>query len=217
VSHRQFRHIVIAMAFLVSAVVFILWPAQRYLPAGLNGWVIRVLSAFFFPAAAMAILWVFRRLASKDPLRANYERFRRTYELVVDAAVVLMVGVHLTLLATLFGVQTWVGHLFAFLLGGALVFVGNILPRVRPNNVIGIRTPWALRNERTWTRTHRIEGYAVVLFGITLLATTLLDFQKTWRVILLGTVISILGLPVLSFFLWRSGPRSRQQRNSDTI
>jgi uncharacterized membrane protein len=215
VSHRQFRYLVIVMAFLVSAVVFTLWPAQRHLPAGLNGWVIRVLSAFFFPAAAMAILWVFRRLASKDPLRANYERFRRTFELVLDAVVVLMVGVHLTLLATLLGAQIRVGHLFSFLLGGALVFVGNILPRIRPNNVIGIRTPWTLRDERTWTRTHRIGGYAVVLFGVALLATTLLDFQKTWRVILLGTVISILGLPVLSFFLWRSGERLHQQKNSD--
>ena len=40
--------------------------------------------------------------------------------------------------------------------------LGNALPALRPNWFFGIRTPWTLRDDRVWDRTHRVAGHALV-------------------------------------------------------
>jgi len=45
------------------------------------------------------------------------------------------------------------------LLGAFLISAGNLLPRVRPNLAIGIRTRRMLSDARLWARMHRVAGY----------------------------------------------------------
>ena len=54
------------------------------------------------------------------------------------------------------------------LVGTGVVFVviGNYLPKVRPNYMMGIRTPWTLTSDLSWDRTHRLGGRLFVLEGI---------------------------------------------------
>ncbi len=40
--------------------------------------------------------------------------------------------------------------------------LGNAMPALRPNWFFGIRTPWTLRDDRVWDRTHRVAGHALV-------------------------------------------------------
>jgi len=46
---------------------------------------------------------------------------------------------------------------------------GNYLQTVKPNYFIGIRTPWALENEQTWKKTHRLAGRMWMLAGLVIL------------------------------------------------
>src|ERR1700753_3223464 len=48
---------------------------------------------------------------------------------------------------------------------GALLGLGGlalalVMPRVRRNPVLGIRTPWTLASDENWARTHHFGGYA---------------------------------------------------------
>ena len=52
------------------------------------------------------------------------------------------------------------------LTGLTLVGVGDLLPRTRPNIVLGIRTPRTLADRRVWTETHRVGGYVAVELGV---------------------------------------------------
>ena len=45
------------------------------------------------------------------------------------------------------------------------IVIGNYLPKVRPNYLVGIRTPWTLTSDLSWDRTHRIGGRLFVLEG----------------------------------------------------
>ena len=117
-SHDRFRYGLIAAAFAVSVLFFIRLPAivGRVPPLGFDT-VARILTSFTLPAAAFIILLIFRSLAKRDPLRANYERFRRTYEISLDLAAVLVLGTHL-LLATV--------TLQAAVFNGCLILVKQI-------------------------------------------------------------------------------------------
>jgi hypothetical protein len=103
VSHSRFRCAVLAAAYAFSIYVFIRLPSLVGLGPGPVAipWPQRALTAFFFPTAALIILLIFKSIMSRDPFRENYPRFRRTFELLLDVATVLIVGVHLTLLGKL--------------------------------------------------------------------------------------------------------------------
>ncbi len=201
-SHDRFRAAVIAAAFLIAVLVFLRLPASLPLFQ-------RLVDAFFLPAAALVLILIFKRVAAKDPRRENYARFHSTFELLLDVTVVVLFGLQLLLHGWLIvfhrlGPKPGLALVPTTLAGLALVVVGNVLPRVRPNSAVGIRTPWTLRDERTWTRVHRIGGYLLVGLGLAFLAVTLIDFRKVWWVAVPGLILTLIGLPFLSLILWRS-------------
>lgn len=209
-AHNTFRWVVIAGAFVISLAALIFWPVGRFVAPGISGWAIQLTVAFGLPAAAVAIVALFRVLRPKDPFRENYVRFEGTFALVLDAVVVLIVGLHLALLGYLLARRPWLGSLVPLLLGGTVAFVGNLLPRVRPNSVVGIRTPWTIRDEAVWTKTHRLGGYVVTVFGLALMGAALFSFEKVWLVLVSGTAVAVLGIPAASYVLWR---RSMSERS----
>lgn len=201
-SHDRFRAAVIAAAFLIAVLVFLRLPAPLPLFQ-------RLFDAFFLPAAALVLILIFKRVAAKDPRRENYARFHSTFELLLDVTVVVLFGLQLLLHGWLIvfhrlGPKPGLALVPTTLTGLALVVVGNVLPRVRPNSAVGIRTPWTLRDERTWTRVHRIGGYLLVGLGLAFLAVTWIDFRKVWWVAVPGLILTLIGLPFLSLILWRS-------------
>jgi uncharacterized membrane protein len=207
VSHDRFRYGLIIAAYIISALFFV----RFYAITGLQPiWFPRTYTCFFFPTVALIVLLIFKSLASRDPFRTNYTRFRRTYELLLDIGVVLIIGIHLIVLALLLVWQgrigSWLKSIPTTLVGVMLLIIGNILPRVRPNSAMGIRTPWTLRDENVWARTHRVGGYVLLVFGVALLAWTYIDFQKVWWVIVPGLIVTLIGLPLLSYIFWKRRP-----------
>ncbi|HMA53378.1 MAG TPA: SdpI family protein, partial [Acidobacteriota bacterium] len=173
-------------------------------------------TSFTIPLAALIIVLIFKSLAKRDPLRKNYERFRRTYEVSLDLAILLALGTHLLLLSLMLVLQTrfppvrfhWITYVPTTLLGVVLLVLGNILPRLRPNSAMGVRTRWALADETVWTKTHRAAGYVLVVFGLALIAWTFIDFQDIWWVLGPGAIVTAAGLPLYSYLSWRRSVRN---------
>jgi hypothetical protein len=53
----------------------------------------------------------------------------------------------------------------AGLYGAFFMLLGLVLPRVRRNPWIGVRTPWTLASDENWAKTHRFAGYTMTLGG----------------------------------------------------
>jgi len=203
VSHDKFRLGLIAVTFGVSLFFFVRLPAL--VGRGVRMPVLdfaRIATSFTLPAAALIIILIFRSLSRRDPLRGNYERFRRTYEVSLDLAIVLAVGTHLLLLSLMIIFRVhfgrWISYVPTCLVGIVLIVAGNIMPRLRPNNAMGIRTRWTLGDETVWMKTHRIGGYVLVIFGLILIAWTFIDFMSIWWVLGSGALLAAMGLPLLS-------------------
>jgi uncharacterized membrane protein len=50
------------------------------------------------------------------------------------------------------------------------VVLGLLLPRLRRNPVVGLRTPTTLASDEAWQRANRLGGHAMVLGGLVALA-----------------------------------------------
>jgi uncharacterized membrane protein len=209
VSHERLRTTLITVAFAGSAASLAFLPG--YLPGGFGVpssaevWVSRAIAAFVLPIAAALVCVLLERLAAAEPDRANYERFCATFDPALDAAVIFILGLHATLVVTLLlGMQPWLGYVPPLLVGVLVMIVGNALPRVRPNAVVGVCTPWAHRSRRAWAITHRVGGYLLVALGLVIVVSTF--FVRTWLGWLVGGGVGVaaLLLVVVSWLAWRT-------------
>lgn len=71
-------------------------------------------------------------------------------------------------------------------LGILLVLFGAVLGRIPPNNLVGVRTPWALADESVWRRTHYFTGRLMALAGVALAAVASLGADHTDLIVALA-------------------------------
>ena len=55
------------------------------------------------------------------------------------------------------------------LLGVIMVIMGNIMPKVRMNSYLGLRTPWSMKDEKSWKKCQRFGGIVLIIQGLLLI------------------------------------------------
>jgi len=169
-----------------------------------NGWMPRSIGAFVLPMLLVVIWGVMRAAPIVDPRRQNYEKFTVAYDVAVATTLTLLFATHLMVLALALGYHLSVARLVAAALGVLFVIVGNVMPLVRSNFMLGVRTPWTLSNDRVWARTHRLAGYTMTAAGITIIATAALLSVSNIHTVIIATIALALGAPVVySYFTWK--------------
>lgn len=100
-----------------------------------------------------------------------------------------LLPVHLAILARAAGLPINMSRVSRGALGLLLIGLGNILPKLPRNGLIGIRTPWSLADPGVWERTHRLGGYLVTAAGVVNLLSVPAGGRRVGRL----SVASILG------------------------
>ena len=59
-----------------------------------------------------------------------------------------------------------INQLLFGLLGAAMIILGNIMPKLRMNSVVGLRTVWSMKNETTWKKSQHFGGISFIVGGI---------------------------------------------------
>jgi uncharacterized membrane protein len=129
------------------------------------------LLAFALPTTAGAICLLLERLWQREKVGTAGPNGNAVFAAIVLRIIVFVVALHTLLLIALAGVLPRTvngGRIVLLLLGLAIILIGDLLPRVRPNHVIGIRTARTMSDPYVWARTHRAAGYAMVGLGLIL-------------------------------------------------
>ena len=109
---------------------------------------------------------MFRRWAPAAALETSaIDRFEKTYELIVALVVAFVVTMHITLIGRAAGGGDWLPRVFAVLVGLGVATAGNVMPRLRPNAIMGIRTGKTLSDPLLWARAHRLFGALFMITG----------------------------------------------------
>ena len=59
-----------------------------------------------------------------------------------------------------------IGQLVFGIIGMLMIVTGNLMPKLRMNSMIGLRTHWSMKNETTWKKCQHIGGISFIIGGI---------------------------------------------------
>lgn len=210
---KWYPAVLTALSVVISIVAF------RHLPdpmpihwdvhGQVNGYGSRIVGAFLNPLIMLVIAVLIPVLPKIDPRGRNYEKFGTAYHTMMNATLTLMFVVHIFAISTALGMNVPIERVIPAAIGLLLVVIGNLLPRVRPNWMVGIRNPWTLSNDRVWERTHRVGGYLLMGLGVLLvLASPFAPMSATLIIVVGGTIAAGIGITVYSYVIWKQENRA---------
>ncbi|PFW52020.1 SdpI family protein [Priestia megaterium] len=131
-----------------------------------------------------------------DPRKENYKYFSKTYNIVLNAVLLLFFFVNMSTILQGLGYNVPMSYIAPIMAGLVFIIIGNYLQRVRSNYFMGIRTPWTLSNETVWKKTHRLSGKIFFIGGLLILISAFLpDGYKS--VIMWGSIVLCVAVPYL--------------------
>ena len=114
-----------------------------------------LLFPFLIPAFDLLLKLLFRL----EPRKRNMLKSSSGYaviRLVIGA--ILCVCTIFTCLEALYPKKININIVAPFMVGIMIMIIGNVLPKIHSNYIIGIRNPWTLENEDIWRKTQRLSG-----------------------------------------------------------
>lgn len=205
--------LLILVAFLFSALVYSHLPDPMPVHWNARGEVDRYGSrfwgAFGLPLVMLGIWGLLLAIPHIDPRRANIEKFRESYELLIVAVVGVEALTHVALVGTALGWPVSMGRLVPAVVGILFIFLGNLLPRFRSNWFMGIRTPWTLSSDTVWMKTHRFGGYVMVGVGLLLIIAAIANTESWVRIAVGGSIAMAVSVVAYSFVVWRNEQKDR--------
>ncbi|WP_176344487.1 SdpI family protein [Priestia aryabhattai] len=131
-----------------------------------------------------------------DPRKENYKYFSKTYNILLNAVLLLFFFVNMSTILQGLGYNVPMSYIAPIMAGLVFIIIGNYLQRVRSNYFMGIRTPWTLSNENVWKKTHRLSGKIFFIGGLLILISAFLpDGYKS--VIMWGSIVLCVAVPYL--------------------
>ena len=174
-----------------------------------DGYMSKVPGLFGVPVVTLLVLLLLKLLPRLDPRGASYVEFASAYDIATLAIVTFLAAVQGLVLAWALGARLNVGLVLAPLVGALLIVLGAVIGEVRPNWFVGVRTPWTLSSDRSWTLTHRAARWVLVAMGVAIALAGVLQTSWAMYLAIALCVVGVLGLVTYSFVVWRADPERR--------
>ena len=217
------RRLVAFSAAVVAGMVAIGAWAWIQLPAGAevpihwgpdgtpNGYASKTVGLLLLPLIAAGVAVLLAAIPRIEPRRANLERSGKAYGAIWAGVMLLLGGIQVIVVATSLGATLDVSRLMLFGTGALFIVIGNYLPKVRSNYMVGIRTPWTLTSDLAWDRTHRLGGRLFVVEGLVFLVLGLVGVSPEYLAIAIVVAIVVLVVVLFgySYQVWKSDPARR--------
>jgi uncharacterized membrane protein len=197
--------VLIAATAVVGAWAFRALPPGATIPVHFNvhgdadGFMPKGLGLSLLPAIGFAVIAILAYAPKLARNKAGLEQSAGVYGVVlIGVAAMFLVAEGAVAMRAMdpdFDVIRWL-----FLAIGVLfVLVGNLLGKLRHNVLIGIRTPWTLKDKRVWDRTHRFTGRLMVMAGVVLAAAAAMGMPHD---LLIWVLIACAAAPGVAGFIY---------------
>lgn len=151
----------------------------------------------WFPLGLLVTHWLVLFFILRD--HANAAQSPRVLRLIfwLLPMTALIGGAVLALLRSGMNMYALIATIFYLAFGLLFLVLGNILPKVRQNNTIGIKIKWTLENEENWNATHRFSGKLLVIGGILCMACALVAESDVALIVFLADILILAFLPMI--------------------
>ena len=199
--------IVVVLAVVIAIVGIFLMPdtiPTHFGPSGEpDAWGSKY-TVLLYPAILIVVTLLAVPMIKFDPKMENYERFSKYYSYFFFGFALFFTATEIANIAIALGAKINVGSVICFVSGVLMLFVGNMMPKIKQNFFFGIKTPWALSDEENWFKTHRLGGKTFAIGGIVIMLAAFLPGEaKIW--ILLAAVLVMTMIPfVYSYLIFKN-------------
>lgn len=205
------KHLIPILMILISISLWLIFypqlPDQVPMQWGVDGtvnWTASKFIALLTNSGMYIFIYLIMLISPKiDPKKNNYKQFSRSYDIIVSAVMSIFLLINLIILFTSLGYQLQVHFFIPILVGLLLVIFGNYMQTIKPNWLIGIRTPWTLASEAVWRKTHRLGSRVFILLGFILIIIPFVSDQYVLPITLISITIVALIPTVYSYLLYR--------------
>lgn len=146
--------------------------------------------------ATSIVFWALVRFAPPAQLEAS----RHAWRTVVPALTALFLTIQAGIVLVGLGYPDLMVRMICFAIGVMLVLLGNIMPKMQPNGLAGIRLPW-LGSTVVWQKTQRLGGLLFVAGGLVLVtcAAFLGETMYLLAALLLALLVPLIGTMIYSY------------------
>jgi uncharacterized membrane protein len=208
--------VVIAM-LAISAWAWGQLPADASIPVHwgmdgqVDGYAPKTIGLLMLPLIAAGVAALLAVIPRFEPRRANLERSGKAYGATWVGVMTLLGLVHLLTVAVALGATIDMPRLILIGVGALFVVIGNYMPKVRPNFLMGIRTPWTLSSDVAWTKTHRLGGRIFVIEGLVMIVLGIIGLSPEFLAVAIIAAITLQVVAVIaySYRVWKADPAKR--------
>ena len=212
-----FSSVIVGALLVLSAWAWIQLPADAQVPihwgvdGQVDGYASKTVGLFLLPLVTAGVAALFWVIPVIEPRRANIARSGKAYAAIWVSVVLMLAAVDVVAIAAAMGAEPDMSLIVFVATGALFIVIGNYLPKVRPNYLMGIRTPWTLTSDLSWDRTHRVGGRLFVLEGLLFILIGLIRPAPEALVVVLigGIVVMLLFVFAYSYQVWKIDPAKR--------
>lgn len=161
-----------------------------------NGWFSKPV-AVVVPPCVLLLLQLFIFWCAKHSSQKNNSNFR-IFNVTLWIIPLTSLVVNFYIYAIALGYHMSGALISSLLVGFVFIWVGNYLPKVKPNSATGFRLSWILNDKNNWQKTHRLAGWLFVIGGFVLLITS---FMRIAWIILAVVLVIVLVPTIYSYWL----------------
>jgi uncharacterized membrane protein len=137
-----------------------------------------------------------------DPKKASFQKHSKAYSVINFFIILFISAMNLVALCSAMGYDVNFSVILPVFLGILFIGTGNYMAQLRPNYLVGFRTPWALASDYVWRKTHRFGGFVFVLIGIISIALAFFS-GKAMIPFLVMIGIGILSIYIYSYVIFK--------------
>lgn len=159
----------------------------------------KLVGLFLFPIISIFIFLMFYFIPRIAVYKKNFSEFEKEYNIFKVTIILFLFILYLSTLSFSLGFKFNMNHIVLPLVAIMMYIIGMILPKIKMNYFIGIRTPWTLSNKKVWKKTHVLGGKMFKLFSL-LFLMALLNYRYIINIVV---VILLLGVVYLFFYSYQ--------------
>ncbi len=168
--------------------------AQRFMP--------KFFGIFLIPAILMVLMGLYILIPKIDPLQKNIHAFRKHYDYFWITTFIFAFYLFILMLAWNLHIPFEFTRMLIPALSVLFFIVGLLMPHMKQNWFIGIRTPWTLHDREIWNETHRLSGTLFKLAAVFPLINFFTTQVHLITTVVIPVVIASLFPALYSYFLF---------------
>jgi len=167
-----------------------------------DGYIEKLSAVFLMPIVSLFMFLLFLLIPKIDPLKKNYEKFRKYFDGFVLTMILFLFYVYLLSLVWNLGYRFNMGRLMMPALGFVFFYSGVLIKNAKRNWFVGIRTPWTLSSDKVWDKTHKLGAIFYKTAGIVaFLGIFFPDYILS--ILILPLILSVVFLFFYSYFEYK--------------